>query len=109
MPFHSTKPIFSTKLEATQPSFNPVRHKMKYFWVHFSFQTLKFSSDVLEEMNNKRRSIVGGLAIASGTDTSQPQQSKKEQFENLEQVRSKVKKGMVNIGGALPPANSVTK
>ena len=80
------------------------------FWVHFSFQTLKFSSDVLEEMNNKRRSIVGGSAIASGTDTSQPQhQSKKEQFENLEQVRSNVKKGMVNIGGALPPANSATK
>ena len=63
------------------------------------FQTLKFSTEILEEMNNKRRSIVGGGAA----------ESKKDQFDNLEQVRTNVKMGMVNIGGALPPANSTTR
>ena len=71
------------------------------------FQTLKFSSDILDEMNNKRKSIVGGGAAAASDPDSTD--AKRDMFENLEQVRSNVKKGMVNIGGALPPANSATR
>ena len=66
------------------------------------FQTLKFSSDVLEEMNSKRRSIVGGVGR-----TVEPSSFK---GENLDRVRSQVKKGMTNVGnGALPPADSVLR
>lgn len=71
------------------------------------FQTLKFSSDILDEMNNKRKSIVGASPAAADPDSVAD--TKKDMFDNLEQVRSNVKKGMVNIGKALPPANSATR
>ena len=70
------------------------------------FQTLKFSSDVLEEMNSKRRSIVGGGGVSRTVELS----SSSFKGENLDRVRSQVKKGMANVGnGALPPANSVSR
>ena len=56
------------------------------------FQTLKFSDEILEEMNSKRKAIV------SGHKEGKP-----------EEVRANVKKGIGNIGGTLLPSNSVAR